>query len=150
MVLNAMNARYKSLYEAVKGSNLFADSKSAEGCKRYVHQELDSFIHFKTEKGKVVSFNDIVGFGIEDKDDFELYALTRGGERARLSSAVEYIGFTSNRGNKAGTESIHGFLLEHRKLKIELVVDSKTSLGPVSSKTNATFHPLVDIQLESV
>eukprot|EP01097_Dermamoeba_algensis_P003930 TRINITY_DN2650_c0_g1_i1.p1 TRINITY_DN2650_c0_g1~~TRINITY_DN2650_c0_g1_i1.p1 ORF type:complete len:792 (-),score=248.13 TRINITY_DN2650_c0_g1_i1:195-2537(-) len=166
MVLNALNARYKSLYEATKGSNLLEGELK---CPRaYGNAQLDTFLPLtlRKEGGASVPFSQVKALGTSGKNGDELLFLTNDGKVAVLASpGIRYLGFvvkeapkTKNSKSHHANVEVESYIVEHRRLKVEFVVNNKS---PVTNNSEThkkskeegaetTFYPLVDVRLESV
>jgi len=121
--LNAANARWGSLYDALYGTDALAPVTGVKGFNpsraklvvTYVRGLLDNY--FPLTNG---SHTTTVGYTIQD---CRLVAELADGTRAGLSEPGLFIGYT---GNVSSPDSI---LLRHHNLHFEMVIDSSTPVG---------------------
>ena len=135
MVINAINGRWGSAYEAVRGSNLL-DRNEHE--REYVHKQLDTVFKFTTSGHfrTIVNFSNIVEFNMSS-----VYLLTATDKHGNLATfrpkqGQKFLGYTLN---KHGVKE--GILLENNDLKIEIKIGKQRVAGRP--------YPIEDIILEA-
>lgn len=140
MVLNALNARWGSLYKALYSSNV-VQSAPGEGVRRaevrrYTNAFLDKVATF--EHGVV--FDDIERFSFDDKKK-ELIAHTQEGETARLDvkSKTELVGV-----NLYTAVSVDEFFLNHNGLMVQVKLDEHGRVEDVLLESVLTF--IIDLE----
>ena len=142
--LNAANARWGSLYDALYGTDVVPEDRGAERVSSYnpvrgerviawVERFLDQVVPL--ERG---TYADVVGFGLEDHEGGRhLIASLRDGGRARLADPSLFAGY-----HETGGE-LRTVLLRHHGLHIEIRIDRDHPVGAA--------HPagVQDVVLES-
>ena len=128
--INATNARWGSLYDALYGTDVISDEEGALTSGRYSEARgrrvvafangfLDEAVPFDG-----VAYGDITGFVVEGH---ALKAKLADGGLASLSHAAHFAGY---RGDALDPTSV---LLKHHQLHIELVIDRSHSVGKQSA-----------------
>ena len=142
--LNATNARWGSLYDALYGTDVIDDSDGAgrdedynpiRGAKviAFTEKFLDETIPL--ESG---SYSDIEQFLIRETDgDFHLNVILRNGREVGLNEANKLVGFTQK------GEKLSALLFQNNRLHIEIKIDRDHPIGK--------DHPagVADVLLES-
>lgn len=122
--LNAANARWGSLYDALYGSDIIAqeetpaagyDPRRGEKVIAWVRQFLDESLPL--ENG---SYQDIVAFSVVDK---QLHIDLQNGRQTTLRTSAQFVGY---RGETAAPTAI---LLKNNGLHIELQIDASGRIG---------------------
>jgi malate synthase len=124
--LNAANARWGSLYDALYGTDAISESNGAEkgpgynalrGAKviAYARHVLD-----RTAPLRKGSHVDSTGYSVQDG---KLLVSLKGGAASELKSAKQFIGY---QGEAAAPSSV---LLQHNGLHIDIKVDRATPIG---------------------
>lgn len=138
--LNAVNARWGSLYDALYGTDVISSENGAEkagaynpirGSKviSYAKDFLDQAIPLVNG-----SHQDVIAYHLNDQ---QLMVSLSNGEQSSLQKADSFIGFTGSV-NKPNT-----MVFEHNGLHLELVFDASSNIGKEDPST------LSDIILES-
>ncbi len=142
MVLNAANARWGSLYNALYASNIIDlaikdDNLRQDAVRKYTNDFLDKIVQFDG-----AGWNDVVGFSVDRESfavDNKLVAITKDNKQVSLNaeSQEKLIGI-----NFDEYSIISDFILENNGLKIEIKLNNE----------NIAKNPLAlikDILLES-
>ena len=143
--LNAANARWGSLYDALYGTDVIDEADGAtrsgdynpiRGAKviAYTEQFLDEMTALETG-----SFSDVTQFFLKvEHHEQQLRATLKDGSEVGLADPTKFVGFTRN---DAG--ELNGVLLRNHGLHIEIHIDRSAPLGKA--------HPagVVDVVLES-
>lgn len=123
--LNAANARWGSLYDALYGTDVIDESNGAEKTKgynpvrgaevvKYAKNFLDS--HFSLTNGK---FADVTGFTIHD----DKLVIQQGELNTELKNVEQFAGYVGNTNNPTGV------LLVNNGLHIEIQIDKNHPIG---------------------
>ena len=142
--LNAANARWGSLYDALYGTDVIDESDGAtrsatynpvRGAKviAYTEQFLDEMTGLETG-----SFSDVTQFSLKSvRDEQQLRATLTDGSEVGLADPSKFVGFTQNNGE------LNAILLRNHGLHIEICVDREHPVGKA--------HPagVYDVILES-
>ena len=140
--LNAANARWGSLYDALYGTDVISDEDGAEAGKGYNKVRGDKVIayarNFLDQAVPLAagSWADITGLKIDD--EHQLQAELGDGLSTGLANPDEFVGYTGKLGDDAWS-----VLLVHHGLHIEILVDPTS---PVGSTDKAGIK---DVVLES-
>jgi len=128
--LNAANARWGSLYDALYGTDVIDESDGAtmgttynpiRGAKviAYTEQFLDEMTGLETG-----SFSDITQFSLETlQDEKQLRATLRDGSEVGLADPTKFVGFTEDNGK------LTAILLRNHGLHIEIRIDRAHPVG---------------------
>ncbi|WP_068081500.1 malate synthase G [Polycladidibacter stylochi] len=136
-LLNAANARWGSLYDALYGSDALGslppkgdyDSERGKAVITYCRNLLDT--HIPLDNGSWHDVTELSVFGAS-------LALMQGDEQmAGLENTLQFVGYFGN------TENPDRILLEKNGLHIELVIDRKHTIGRID------LAGIADIQIES-
>lgn len=142
MVLNAANARWGSLYEALYSSNIIrSEEKKAreEEVRIYAYGFLDQIIKF--ENGS--TFHDVKSFSF-DHDARELVVHTENGEtRLTVESNIKFIGANFYR-----EESPSELLLKNNGLMVEIKLDDDGVITDVLLESALTY--IIDLEDASI
>ena len=142
--LNAANARWGSLYDALYGTDVIDESDGAtidttynpiRGAKviAYTERFLDEMTGLETG-----SFSDVTQFSLEAvQDEQQLRAVLRDGSEVGLADPTKFVGFTEDNGK------LTAILLRNHGLHIEIRIDRAHPVGKA--------HPagVYDVILES-
>ena len=142
--LNAANARWGSLYDALYGTDVIDESDGAtrgttynpiRGAKviAYTQRFLDEMTGLETG-----SFADVTGFSLGTvHDEQQLRATLSDGSEVGLADPTKFVGFTQNDGE------LNAIVLRNHGLHIEIQIDREHPVGKA--------HPagVVDVILES-
>ncbi len=137
--LNAANARWGSLYDALYGTDAIPEADGAEKGKGYnpkrgekviawVRDFLDSTVPLDG-----ASWKDVTGFAVKDG----ALAVTTGGGAVKLAESSHFAGYL---GDAAAPTHI---LLKQNGIHIEIVIDTSTAIG------NTDPAGISDVRLES-
>ena len=128
--LNAANARWGSLYDALYGTNVIPEDSGAEKGKAYnpvrgskVIAQTEAFLDEAVglARGK---FSDVRQFSLEDKDGTkQLVATLSDGGVVGLAAPGKFVGFTEQ-----GSE-LTAFVLKNNELHIEVQIDRNHPIG---------------------
>ncbi len=138
--INAANARWGSLYDALYGTDIIPENDRAEKGSEYNHIRGEKVIsfgrdfldkHFRLLEG---SHHNTTNYNIEDHN---LIITLDNGNKTTLEKQEKYIGFYNNQ------NILKSILLKNNNLHVELCFDSKKLVG---SKDKASIN---DIILES-
>ena len=138
--LNAANARWGSLYDALYGTDLISDDDGAEKVGGYNPVRGDKVIHFaknfldETIPLEQGSFQDVLGFEFVDGS---IQALLPEVGKVSLKNPTQYIGYKDN-----GDDSFD-LLFKNNNLHFEIQIDPKHPIGQ-TDKAN-----IKDILMES-
>ena len=128
--LNAANARWGSLYDALYGTDVIDESDGAtmgttynpiRGAKviAYTEQFLDEMTGLETG-----SFSDITQFSLQTlQDEKQLRATLRDGSEVGLADPTKFVGFTEDNGK------LTAILLRNHGLHIEIRIDRAHPVG---------------------
>ncbi len=128
--LNAANARWGSLYDALYGTDVIDESDGAtmgttynpiRGAKviAYTEQFLDEMTELETG-----SFSDITQFSLETlQDEKQLRATLRDGSEVGLADPTKFVGFTEDNGK------LTAILLRNHGLHIDIRIDRAHPVG---------------------
>ena len=124
--LNAANARWGSLYDALYGTDALPETGGAERAGAYNPVRGAKVIEYcryvldRTAPLKAGSHIDSTGYAVEGG---KLVATLKGGKKSGLENARQFTGY---RGDAAAPSAV---LLEHHGLHIEIRIDRATPLG---------------------
>lgn len=124
--LNAANARWGSLYDALYGTDVISEDNDAAREGGYNPVRGDKVIAFaknfldETIPLEEGSYKDVLGF---DFTDGNIYALLAGGLKTQLKDPKKYIGYCDY-GNDA-----YGLLFKNNNLHFEIQVDASHPIG---------------------
>ena len=124
--LNAANARWGSLYDALYGTDMISEEGGAERSGPYNPVRGNKVIEFsKTFLDDSVplasgKYKDVTGFKVQDG---QLTINTSDQSSSKLSNQSQFIGFTGEADNPSS------ILLKNNNLHIEIQVDYKDSIG---------------------
>jgi len=124
--LNAANARWGSLYDALYGTDVISEDDGATREGGYNPVRGDKVIAFaknfldETIPLEEGSYKDVLGF---DFAEGNIYALLAGGAKTQLKDPKKYVGYCNN-GNDA-----YGLLFSNNNLHFEIQVDSSHPIG---------------------
>ncbi|MGO4564261.1 malate synthase G [Rhizobium sp. 2YAF20] len=138
--LNAANARWGSLYDALYGTDAIAEADGAERGKGYNPRRGEKVIAWARDFLDAAvpisdaSWNDVTGFAVRDG---ELVLAAADGRHSLTSASQHFAGYL---GDAASPTHI---LLKNNGIHIEIVIDATTAIG----KTDPAG--ISDIRLES-
>ena len=124
--LNAANARWGSLYDALYGTDMINEEDGAKREGGYNPIRGDKVIAFakkfldETIPLEYGSFNDVIGF---EYADLNIVALLDGGDKVKLKDESKYVGYSDN-GNGA-----YSLLFKNNNLHFEIQIDSTHPIG---------------------
>ena len=124
--LNAANARWGSLYDALYGTDVIAETKGLEKGKKYNARRGAKVIEWarnvldRTAPLKKGSHIDSTGYVVKDG---ELVVKLKGGKSSKLVDNSQFVGF---QGQPKAPESI---LLVHNGLHLDIRIDPKSPIG---------------------
>ena len=124
--LNAANARWGSLYDALYGTNVIPEDEGAERSGGYNPVRGNKVIEFaknfldESVPLKKASFNDVVGFILLGES---LQAELSDGTRSELRDTSQYIGYSGESNNPSG------ILLKNNNLHLEIQIDREHNIG---------------------
>ena len=124
--LNAANARWGSLYDALYGTDVISEDNGAAREGGYNPVRGDKVIAFaknfldETIPLEEGSYKDVLGF---DFAEGNIYALLAGGAKTQLKDPKKYVGYCNN-GNDA-----YGLLFINNNLHFEIQVDASHPIG---------------------
>ena len=124
--LNASNARWGSLYDALYGTDAISDSEGAEKGSGYNPARGAKVIAFAKafldQAAPLASGShaDATAYGIES--DALMVSLANG-ERVGLAAPEQFVGFLGN------IEAPTGLLLKHNQLHFEIQIDAQSPIG---------------------
>ena len=124
--LNAANARWGSLYDALYGTDVINEDNGATREGGYNPVRGDKVIAFaknfldETIPLEEGSYKDVLGF---DFAEGNIYALLAGGAKTQLKDPKKYVGYCNN-GNDA-----YGLLFVNNNLHFEIQVDANHPIG---------------------
>ena len=128
--INAANARWGSLYDALYGTDVIRDEDGALASGQYSPERGKRVVSFandfldQTVPFDGASYSEITGFVV---DNGHLKAQLAGGNTSSLRNPAEFAGY---RGNPLNPEAV---LLCHHRLHIELVIDREHPVGAKSA-----------------
>ena len=123
--LNANNARWGSLYDALYGTDVISEANGQAAGKSYnptrgaaVVAYAKAFLdkHFALENG---SFTEVTGFSVVDGK----LVITQGDVKTSLQEPSKFVGFVGN------TDAPTGILLKNNNLHVEIQIDPKSPIG---------------------
>jgi malate synthase len=138
--LNAANARWGSLYDALYGTDVISEDDGAEKFGGYNSVRGDKVIDFakifldETIPLSTGSYKDVLGF---DFVDGELQAILPDAEKVHLKNPSQYIGYSDN-GNDA-----YALLFKNNNLHFEIQIDATHPIGQTDKAS------IKDILMES-
>ena len=138
--LNAANARWGSLYDALYGTNIISEDGGATKSGSYNPVRGDKVIAFakkfldETIPLSDGSFNNVKQFIFEDNS---LSMLLDDGSKTQLTDSNQYVGYTQHH------DDAFGLLFENNKLYLEIQIDTN---HPIGQTDNAGIK---DILIES-
>ena len=138
--LNAANARWGSLYDALYGTDMINEEDGAKREGGYNPIRGDKVIAFakkfldETIPLEHGSFNDVIGF---EYADLNIVALLDGGDKVKLKDESKYVGYSDN-GNGA-----YSLLFKNNNLHFEIQIDSTHPIGQTDKAG------IIDIYMES-
>ena len=124
--LNAANARWGSLYDALYGTDMINEEDGAKREGGYNPIRGDKVIAFakkfldETIPLEYGSFNEVIGF---EYADLNIVALLDGGDKVKLKDESKYVGYSDN-GNGA-----YSLLFKNNNLHFEIQIDSTHPIG---------------------
>jgi malate synthase len=124
--LNAANARWGSLYDALYGTDALPETNGAEKGKGYNPVrgakviEYARFVLDRTAPLKTGSHVDSTGYTVVGG---ELVVSLKNGKTTKLAKAAQFIGF---QGNAAAPSSV---LLQHNGLHLDIQINRNTAIG---------------------
>ena len=124
--LNAANARWGSLYDALYGTDMINEEDGAKREGGYNPIRGDKVIAFakkfldETIPLEHGSFNDVIGF---EYADLNIVALLDGGDKVKLKDESKYVGYSDN-GNGA-----YSLLFKNNNLHFEIQIDNTHPIG---------------------
>ena len=124
--LNAANARWGSLYDALYGTDMINEEDGAKREGGYNPIRGDKVIAFakkfldETIPLEHGSFNDVIGF---EYADLNIVAHLDGGDKVKLRDESKYVGYSDN-GNGA-----YSLLFKNNNLHFEIQIDSTHPIG---------------------
>ena len=124
--LNAANARWGSLYDALYGTDMISEEGGAERSGPYNPVRGDKVIEFSKNfldeavPLSSVSFTEVTGFSIENGN---LKVNTSGQTSDVLKDQSQFVGYTGD------SDSPSSILLKNNNLHIEIQIDSEDSVG---------------------
>ena len=124
--LNAANARWGSLYDALYGTDVISEDNGATREGGYNPVRGDKVIAFaknfldETIPLEEGSYKDVLGF---DFAEGNIFALLAGGTKTQLKDPKKYVGYCNN-GNDA-----YGLLFVNNNLHFEIQVDASHPIG---------------------
>ncbi|ALF60260.1 malate synthase G [Psychrobacter urativorans] len=137
--LNATNARWGSLYDALYGTDVISEDNGQETTRAYnpkrgaaVVAYAKNFLdeHFTLATG---SYNDVTGFAVIDGK----LVLTQGSSTTTLQDPSKLVGYVGE------ANSLTGILLKNNNLHVEIQIDANNPIG----KDDPAF--IKDVLLES-
>ena len=124
--LNAANARWGSLYDALYGTDIISQDDGAEKVGGYNPVRGDKVIDFaKNFLDETIplangSYKDVLGFDFVDR---ELQAVLPDAEKTQLKNPSQYVGYSDN-GNDA-----YALLFKNNNLHFEIQIDATHPIG---------------------
>ena len=124
--LNAANARWGSLYDALYGTDVISEDNDATREGGYNPVRGDKVIAFaknfldETIPLEEGSYKDILGF---DFAEGNIYALLAGGAETQLKDPKKYVGYCNN------SNDAYGLLFINNNLHFEIQVDASHPIG---------------------
>ncbi|MFV0680396.1 malate synthase G [Ottowia sp.] len=124
--LNAANARWGSLYDALYGTDVIAETKGLEKGKGYNPRRGAKVIEWarhmldRTAPLKKGSHGDSVGYRIKDG---ELVVKLKGGKSSKLADRQQLVGYTGDAKSPASV------LLVHHGLHLDIIINPDSPIG---------------------
>ena len=124
--LNAANARWGSLYDALYGTDMISEEDGAKREGGYNPVRGNKVIAFakkfldETIPLEHGSFNDVIGF---EYADFNIVAVLDAGDKVKLKDESKYVGYSDN-GNGA-----YSLLFKNNNLHFEIQIDNTHPIG---------------------
>ncbi|MBE2215974.1 MAG: malate synthase G, partial [Opitutaceae bacterium] len=124
--LNAANARWGSLYDALYGTDVIPESRGLEKGGKYNARRGAKVIEWarhvldRTAPLKRGSHVDSTGYLVKDG---ELVIKLKGGKSSKLADAAQFIGYQGE------TKAPTAILLKHNGLHLEIRIDPKSPIG---------------------
>src|SRR5512135_1020020 len=128
--LNAANARWGSLYDALYGTDVIPEEEGAErqgaynpvrGARVIAHAEDFLDRHLGLREG---SYSDVTEYRLQDRQGRkELFATLRGGEQVGLAEPAAFVGYADANGR------LSSLLLRHHGLHVEIQIDRNHPIG---------------------
>ena len=124
--LNAANARWGSLYDALYGTDVISEDNGATREGGYNPVRGDKVIAFaknfldETIPLEEGSYKDILGF---DFAEGNIYALLAGGAKTQLKDPKKYVGYCNN------SNDAYGLLFINNNLHFEIQIDASHPIG---------------------
>ena len=141
--INAANARWGSLYDALYGTDAIGEDNGKERSRQYNPARGAAVIRYATEFLDAavpldgVSHADVNAYGLDHSEDGDVFIGSLGnGATARLADPTQYVGHSGDAHRCA-------YLLRNNGLHIELLIDPEHPIGK-----DATAN-LADVILES-
>ena len=128
--LNATNARWGSLYDALYGTDVISESNGAKREGGYNPIRGDKVIAFAKEfldntiPLQIGSFKEVINFEFIDN---ELFFVLDSGKKVNLKDKEKYIGYMDK------GEGAYGLLFKNNNLHFEIQVDKKHPIGAEDS-----------------
>lgn len=128
--LNAANARWGSLYDALYGTDVISEENGAEKGSSfnpvrgkqvvaYAKQFLDNVVPLNEG-----SYRDVTHFGLEEKEgQRQLIATLQNGKTTGLTNPSQFVGYQAN------SSTLQCIVLEHHDLHIEIHRDAQHPIG---------------------
>ena len=131
--LNAANARWVSLYDAMYGTNMIPEDAGLEKGSSYNPQRGAKVV----EKVEAIldqaiglsqgNFGDVTRYSLQEVDGFQQLALTlQSGETAGLADPAQFVGYTAN-----DQGMLTSVLLQNNGLHLDVQIDSAHPVGKV-------------------
>ena len=127
--LNAANARWGSLYDALYGSDVIAETDGQQRGSSYNPQRGAAVIRYATEfldralPLDTVSHGDVVQYSLDlAASRANFMAKLKDGKTVTLSDAEAFVAFTAKDGR-------HSYLFRHKNLHIEIQTDREHEIG---------------------
>ena len=123
--LNAANARWGSLYDALYGTDAISDAKGAEKTNRYNPVRGNKVIAFardllnKSAPLAIGSWHDVTGFAIADGS----LVVAMGDDHTGLCDHDQFVGYTGK------ADSPSSIILIKNGLHLEIIIDAKGTIG---------------------
>ncbi len=124
--LNAANARWGSLYDALYGTDALSEENGAEKGKGYNPVRGAKVINYarhvldRTAPLKAGSHVDSVGYSVKGGD---LVVQLKGGKTSKLAHGKQFIGYQGAAGDPSAV------LLQHNGLHLDIQINRKTPIG---------------------
>jgi malate synthase len=136
--LNAANARWGSLYDALYGTDVLSEAKGCEKGKAYNPKrgakviEYARYVLDRTAPLKTGSHIDSTGYSVKAG---KLVVSLKGGTSTTLQDAKQFIGF---QGAAAAPTSV---LLQHNGLHLDIQINRATPIGASDAAGMSDYHP---------